>query len=158
MPRVPRIKSLNQRLANLAYKLADRAHEPARRNAQTLDQLLEAPREIFARLCPELCPSCGEACCRRVSYRGVMDSTDLIFLAVQGVTSLPQAEREGSLCPWLGLEGCALPWKARPFACLHYLCEPLQQSMSLNELKQVRACLAQAGDARSRLLGRFMEP
>ena len=145
-------------MSELVRKLAGQAHEPARQQADSLYQLLAAPREIFARLCPELCPSCDEACCRRVSQRGVMDTADLIFLAAQGITSLPQAEREDGLCPWLSQAGCILPWNARPFACLHYLCEPLQRSMSLSEAERIRTCLTQAGDARSRLLRLFMEP
>jgi hypothetical protein len=157
-PAESRIKSLNQRLSVLAAKLADPAYEPVREKADSLYQLLKAPREIFARLCPDLCPSCVEACCGRVSRRGVLDEADLIFLATQGIQALPRAVRNDNLCPWLGDKGCALDWNARPFACLHYVCAPLSEAMSLSELEQVRAAMAQVGDARSRLLKLFMDP
>lgn len=158
MSSASRVKNLNQRLAGLTSKLATPGYEPVCQSADSLYKLLEAPRDIFARLCPELCPDCEEDCCRRVSQRGVMDEADLVFLALQGITALPAAARQDGLCPWLGREGCALPWNARPFACLHYLCEPLQNAMSPHELKHVRASLTQAGDARSRLLKLFLEP
>ena len=93
-----------------------------------------------------------------MSQRGVMDTVDLIFLAAQGISSLPQIESGDKLCPWLSQKGCILPWNARPFVCLHYLCDPLQDSMKPSQLEQIRSNLAQAGDARSRLLRLFMEP
>ncbi len=158
MPGASRIKSLNQRLSGLASKLSAEPYESTLQSARLLYRVLEGPRQIFARLCPDLCPSCDEACCRRVSHRGVMDTADLIFLAAQGIASLPQSVRKDGLCPWLGGEGCILPWNARPFACLHYLCNPLQKSMSHTDLEQIRASLAQAGDVRSNLLKVFMEP
>lgn len=158
MTNASRINGLNQRLRGLAAKLADPAHGPLRENAASLHQILQAPRQIFARLCADLCPTCSEACCGRVSRRGVLDMVDLILLATQGLTSLPQAERHDNLCPWLGQEGCALTWNARPFACLHYVCDPLQEAMSPSELDRVQTVLAQAGAARSRLLKLFLEP
>jgi len=153
-----KVKNLNQRLNGLAAKLASRPQAQTRQSARSLYQILEAPLQIFARLCPALCPSCPEACCRRVSQRGVMDTADLIFIAAQGLSALPQAVGRDGRCPWLGEEGCILPWNARPFACLHYVCAPLQNAMSPIESEQIRASLAQAGDARSRLLKLFMEP
>lgn len=152
-----KINSLNRRLAVLAAKLGATGHLPALQCARELQELLETPRRTFARFCPGLCPSCDEDCCRRVSHRGVMDEADLLFLAAQGISELPQAARQDNLCPWLGHKGCALAWNARPFACLHYVCEPLQNAMSPAELQQVRAAMAQAGDARSRLLRLFMD-
>lgn len=156
MPSASRIKSLKQRLTGLSTKLEAPDHEPVRQKADSLYQLLEAPRQIFARLCPDLCPTCAEACCQRVSHRGVMDTADLIFLATQGIVSLPQSQRDDNLCPWLGPEGCVLTWNARPFACLHYVCAALKNSMSPTEFEKVQTRLAQAGDARSQLLKLFM--
>lgn len=157
-PTYSRINNLNQRLKVLALKLRAPLHESALQCAGSLQGILEPPLQVFARLCPELCPACPEDCCRRVSHRGVMDTPDLVFLAAQGITTLPRAARQDGLCPWLGDKGCALPWNARPFACLHYLCAPFQNAMSPAELEQIKTSLAQAGDARSRLLRLFMEP
>lgn len=157
-PAESKIESLNQRLSALAAKLADPAYDPVRKKADSLYQLLGVPREIFARLCPDLCPTCSEACCGRVSHRGVLDEADLIFLATQGIQALTRAVRSDDLCPWLDQEGCALPWNARPFACLHYVCEPLREAMGPNDLDDVQICLAQAGGLRSNLLKLFMEP
>jgi hypothetical protein len=157
MPGGSRVNSLNRRLKGLAAGLSDMQQNGAISCARELQELLETPRRIFARFCPELCPTCAEACCGRVSHRGVMDEADLVYLAAQGVSALPQAARQDGLCPWLADAGCALSWKARPFACLHYVCEPLQNAMSPAELQQVRAALAQAGDARSHLLKLFLE-
>jgi hypothetical protein len=157
MPGSSRANSLNQRLAGLTARFAAREQKAALQCARDLQELLEAPRRIFARLCPELCTACLEACCRRVSHRGMMDEADLVFLAARGISELPRAARNDNLCPWLGEKGCALDWNARPFACLHYLCAPLKNAMSPAELEQVRAAMAQAGDVRSRLLTLFLE-
>jgi hypothetical protein len=157
MGSVSRVHNLNQRLAGLASRLAGRPTAGLQGCAHLLYKVLAAPRRIFARLCPELCPSCEEACCQRVSHRGVMDTADLVFFALQGITALPAAARQDGLCPWLTRQGCALSWNARPFACLHYLCKPLQNAMSPSELAEVRTLLTQAGGLRSRLLKLFLD-
>jgi len=120
-----------------------------------IDALLELPRTIFARHCPSLCPTCSRSCCVRISRRGLIDTADLILMAVlapQGV-AYPRARLQG--CPFLESHGCALPWKARPYACLHYVCPHLKRVMSAEEALAVDKALVEVGELRSELVGLY---
>jgi hypothetical protein len=73
-------------------------------------------------------------------------------LAPQGLP-YPAGRLQG--CPFLGEAGCALPWRVRPYACLHYVCGHLKRVMSPQEAREVEAALIRAGELRSELVGVF---
>jgi len=73
-------------------------------------------------------------------------------LAPQGLP-YPAGRLQG--CPFLGEAGCALPWRVRPQACLHYVCGHLKRVMSPQEAREVEAALIRAGELRSELVGVF---
>lgn len=145
-------------LRQLAREMAGPEQAPARRLAAELGACLGPARQAFARLCPDLCPVCHRPCCVRISRRGLLDIADLIFFAAQEVAELPYP-RHSRLqgCPFLGEHGCNLPWRARPFACLHYVCGHLKRALSAEELRAVERSLERAAGLRTELVKSFTE-
>ncbi|MFH2125273.1 MAG: hypothetical protein ABIK12_02080 [Pseudomonadota bacterium] len=141
----------------MAQELAAPAQQPARELAAQISQTLELPRRVFARHCPHLCPTCSRPCCVRISRRGLLDTADLILMAVLVPDGVPFPTARLQACPFLGGEGCELPWLARPYACLHYVCGHLKRVMTAQELAQVEAALAEVGDMRSRMVGAYTQ-
>ena len=117
---------------------------------------MQPARQAFGRLCPELCPSCQKVCCRRVSPHGLLDLVDLIYFAALDLRDLPYPRPRERGCPFLEEAGCALPWRARPYACLHYLCAPLRQALGSQESAQVWSALEQAAGLRASLHAAFL--
>ncbi|MCB2192183.1 MAG: hypothetical protein KQI62_11495 [Deltaproteobacteria bacterium] len=118
---------------------------------------MDLPRRVFARHCPNLCPSCSRPCCVRISRRGLLDTADLILMAVLVPEGVPFPAARLQACPFLGEQGCELPWLARPYACLHYVCTHLKRVMTLEETQAVDQALVRAGDLRSELVGAYTQ-
>ncbi|MBI4799258.1 MAG: hypothetical protein HY794_11110 [Desulfarculus sp.] len=126
--------------------------------AAHLEACLEPARQAFARLCPELCPACDKVCCLGISPHGLLDQVDLIYFAALGLNHLPYPRPRERGCPFLEAEGCLLPWRARPYACLHYVCPRLSAALSGPELAMVEQALERAGQLRARLHAAFVDP
>lgn len=122
-----------------------------------IDACLEAPRRVFARHCPQLCPACSRPCCQRISKRGLLDISDLILMAALAPEGLPYPQASLQGCPFLGQGGCTLPWKVRPYACLHYVCGHLKRVMTPEEAGAVERALSEVAALRSELLGAFSQ-
>ncbi|BEQ15044.1 hypothetical protein [Desulfoferula mesophila] len=133
------------------------AQRPARELALRISQTLELPRRVFARHCPELCPDCARPCCARISRHGILDAADLILMAVLNPDGAPYPSARSEACPFLSPEGCELPWSARPYACLHYVCDALRRAMSPEEAQEVERALARAGELRSELVAAYTQ-
>ncbi len=150
-------KRWQRRQQDLACELAAPSQAPARDLVARIDALLDLPRAVFAQHCPSLCPACSRPCCVRISRRGLIDTADLLVMAVlapDGV-AYPRARLKG--CPFLESHGCALPWRVRPYACLHYVCPHLKRVMSAEEAEAVERALVEVGELRSELVGAFSE-
>ncbi len=125
--------------------------------AAEIEATLAPARVAFARLCSRLCPACPDPCCLRVSPHGLMDQTDVLHLAARDWRGTPLATPTDKGCPFLTAEGCNLPWEARPFACLRYLCRPLQDALEEAELAALAAALTRAAALRSELMAAFLD-
>jgi hypothetical protein len=136
--------------------LAEPGQAEARALAGELEACYQSARQAFARLCPELCPDCPDVCCLRVSPHGLLDQPDLIHYAALGLRDLPYPRPRERGCPFLEEQGCALPWRARPFACLHYVCDRLRAALSSEELAAVERALERAGALRSQMFSAFI--
>ncbi|MCB2226448.1 MAG: hypothetical protein KQH53_07190 [Desulfarculaceae bacterium] len=130
---------------------------PARALVARIDARLKLPREVFARHCPSLCPKCSRPCCVRISRRGLIDTSDLILMAALAPEGLPYPSARMRGCPFLEVGGCALPWNARPYACLHYVCPHLRRAMTHAETMAVEQALVKVGNLRSELVGAYSE-
>ncbi|MFH1033155.1 MAG: hypothetical protein V1806_01490 [Pseudomonadota bacterium] len=138
-------------------QLAAPGQAPARDLAAQLEACYQPARQAFARLCPELCPTCPKVCCLRVSPHGLIDQMDLIYYAALDLRGLPYPRPRERGCPFLETQGCALPWRARPFACLHYICPLLRKALPPAELAVLELALEQAGALRSALFKAFLD-
>lgn len=125
--------------------------------AAQLEACLGPARQVFARLCPELCPTCGKVCCLGISPHGLLDPVDLIYFAALGLNHLPYPRPREKGCPFLEEAGCALPWRARPYACLHYICPRLSAALPGPELAAVEQALVRAGELRAMLHAAFVD-
>jgi hypothetical protein len=86
-----------------------------------------------------------------------MDQGDLIQFAALGLADLPGPELVSGGCAFLGQTGCRLPWKARPFACLHHVCARLEAAMEPREMDGARASLERAAMLRGELARAFLD-
>jgi len=93
----------------------------------------------------------------RISRRGLLDTADLILMAVLAPTGVPYPQARLQGCPFLGEKGCQLPWRARPYACLHYVCGHLKRVMTLEEARAVDRALVKAGELRSQMVGAYTQ-
>jgi hypothetical protein len=124
--------------------------------ATQLEACYQPARQAFARLCPDICPSCAKVCCLGISPHGLICQEDLIYYAALDLRDLPYPRPRERGCPFLEAQGCALPWRARPFACLHYICPSLANSLDKAELATVEQALERAGFLRSSLHAAFL--
>lgn len=141
----------------LAGELAAAPQRETRQVARSLLAAYDPLRQIFARLCPGLCPACARVCCAHVDVKGLFDQADLIQMAALGLDRPPLPRPVAKGCAFLGQAGCRMPWQARPYACLHYLCAPLLQAMSLSERQSAASALREAALLRADLLNAFLE-
>ena len=93
----------------------------------------------------------------RISRRGLLDTADLILMAVLAPQGVPFPTARLQACPFLGNEGCELPWPARPYACLHYVCGHLRRVMTTEEAQAVDQALVKAGELRSQMVGAYTQ-
>lgn len=128
----------------------------ARALAAELEACCQPARDAFARLCPELCPSCDKVCCLRISPHGLLDVVELVYCAALDLRNLPYPKPRERGCPFLEDQGCALPWRARPYACLHYVCDRLREALRGEELAAVERALERAAWLRSELMKMFL--
>ena len=141
----------------LRAQLAAPGQARTRALAAELQACQRPARQAFARLCPELCPSCDKVCCLRISPHGLLDIVDLIYYAALDLRKLPYPRPRPRGCPFLEQEGCALPWPARPFPCLHYICARLGAAMTDEERALTERSLAQAALLRGELHQAFLK-
>lgn len=153
----PFVRKPGRRLAMLAAQMAEPRYDRPRSLAAELETLYASVRGIFASHTPQLCPLCPKRCCLWVSRRGVMDECDLIFFAALGETSLPQAQPGSRGCPFISGRGCTLPWRTRPFACLHYVCPRLKQAVSTEDFSRLRQTFTRAAVLRTGLMRAYLK-
>ena len=130
---------------------------PVRALAAEIEAALVPARAAFARLCPRLCPDCHDPCCLRVSPHGLLDQTDVLHLAARGWRGVPEAAPAPRGCCFLRADGCALPWEARPYACLRHLCRPLQDALTESELTAITQAITRVAGMRAAMMAAFMD-
>jgi hypothetical protein len=98
----------------------------------------------------DICSQCGGACCVRGKYHFTIADL-LVFLCRQIPLPLPEFSRFPD-CPWLREAGCQLPAGLRPFTCVVFNCELIEDRMTEERLetfyqleRQLRDCYADLG-------------
>lgn len=74
---------------------------------------------------PDLCRACDGACCG--CGRNHLTLGNLLALLLQGLE--PPAPDWAAPCPWLGPAGCRLSVAWRPFNCVSFVCEAVEERL-----------------------------
>ena len=98
---------------------------------------------------PRICRDCLGGCCSRAKHHLSLSNV-LAYLLVGEEPPTPDFSRP---CPLLGATGCQLPVSRRPFNCIIFLCDAVDQSLSTEqrqafagveaELRQVYQAIAE---------------
>lgn len=73
-----------------------------------------------------VCQTCAGACCER----GTHHLTLVNLLAYLLAGKQPPTPDFARTCPFLGDAGCLLPATHRPFNCVTFICEPVEEGLS----------------------------
>jgi len=77
------------------------------------------------------CARCGGECCVAGKYH--FTRADLVIYLVTGATLFEPLFGNG-LCPYLGRSGCLIPPAYRPFNCITFNCERIEDLLSAREV------------------------
>jgi hypothetical protein len=75
---------------------------------------------------PRACETCRGACCERGKYHPTL--ANLMMYLLEGVR--PPAPDFSRSCPFLGETGCLMVPGRRPFNCVTFLCETVEERLS----------------------------
>jgi hypothetical protein len=80
------------------------------------------------------CIDCGGLCCEKGKYH--FSVIDLLMYLSTGKELFTPLFRE-TPCPFLGAEGCLMPPAYRPFTCITFHCERLEELLSFADLERM---------------------
>lgn len=81
------------------------------------------------------CAACDGSCCACGKHHLTLTNL-LAYLLAEETPPTPAFD---SPCPFLGCEGCLLPVARRPYNCITFFCEVLEDRLDDQEKKQLRA-------------------
>lgn len=84
---------------------------------------------------PILCGRCRGACCACGTYHFTL--ANLLAFLIEGEE--PPSPDFQQTCPFLAPSGCRLPVARRPFNCVIFLCEQIQDNLTQAQMRQARA-------------------
>jgi len=140
----------------IAKSLAVPGRHQARELGRALAMALGPAASLFASACAKACPTCREVCCARISPHGLLDTPDLVYFAAILESPLPFPDPSRPSCPFLGGQGCELPWPARPAICLNHICPDLEGALGAQGLALARSSLQRAGELRDRMMAAYL--
>ena len=115
-------------------------------------RLQEALHALFLRAQgPQLCAECFGACCDL----GKNHLTLVNLLACLLAGEEPPELRFDRPCPSLGEAGCLLPPARRPFNCVTFLCESVEEGLSMDQRVQFYTLERQLRSLYEEFDGRF---
>jgi len=82
----------------------------------------------------QLCVECDGACCGCGRHHVTLTNLLAYLLADEE----PPAPDFGKTCPYLGEQGCRLPVSRRPYNCITFFCEQLEENLSEQSRQQLR--------------------
>ena len=105
-----------------------------RRLASSMMEQKEAMQAVVARVdAGSHCAGCGGACC--VSGKYHFTGVDLLVYLVTGKALFAPLFGNG-LCPYLAEEGCLMAPAYRPFNCITFNCEVIEDLLSKDEVSR----------------------
>jgi hypothetical protein len=80
------------------------------------------------------CAVCDGACCGCGRHHVTLTNLLAYLLA----DDVPPAPDFSKTCPYLGESGCRLPVDRRPYNCITFFCEQLEENLSVEDRQQLR--------------------
>jgi hypothetical protein len=116
--------------------------------SEVLKGLKCAMQELVARVDAAVhCAGCGGACCVAGKYH--FTRADLLVYLACGAELFEPLFGNG-LCPYLGQQGCLIPAAYRPFNCITFNCELIEDRLSEEEIasfyrmeRELKGCYAE---------------
>jgi hypothetical protein len=100
---------------------------------------------------PTTCSVCVDTCCGCGRHHLIL--TNLLAYLLAG--EVPPAPDFGCTCPFLSEKGCRLPVTRRPYNCITFFCETLEERLDHDEREQLRRLDHQLRQAYQRVAERF---
>jgi hypothetical protein len=121
-----------RRVTRAYRELPERELEQLRELAAALKGLRCAMQALVTGVGAALhCAGCGGECCVAGKYH--FTRADLLVYLVDGETLFTPLFGNG-LCPYLDREGCLIPPAYRPFNCITFNCERIEDLLSQEDL------------------------
>ncbi|HJV33951.1 hypothetical protein [Geomonas sp.] len=121
------------RRVTAGYALLSRAdREQVDRLCRSMVARKEAMQALVARVdAASHCAGCGGACCVKGKYH--VTPVDLVVYLATGAELFAPLFDNG-LCPYLAPEGCLMPPGYRPFNCITFNCELIEDQLPEEEV------------------------
>ncbi|WP_224984546.1 hypothetical protein [Geomonas agri] len=109
---------------------------PVRRDLEALATAMVAHKQAMQRLVSQAdaashCAACGGACCAKGKYH--FSAVDLlVYLATAKPLFAPRFDN--GLCPFLGEPECLIPAGYRPFNCITFNCDLIEDQLPRDEV------------------------
>lgn len=98
-----------------------------------IDRLQCALDHLFIKAGGEqICAACEGACCAKGHNHAVLPN----ILAYLQQNEVPPSADFSKTCPWLGPQGCVHPVGHRPYNCITFLCDKLEQHLNESEVEE----------------------
>lgn len=109
------------------------------RLTELLVQIMRCKKTLFAVAtevdAADICQACGGACCSRGRYH--FSAIDLLAYCITNTPLFTPDFTTGS-CPFLLGNKCAMTPQYRPFTCITFHCEPMDELFSTDQRDQMR--------------------
>jgi len=145
----------------LRYSLAPGSDRmaAARQTADRLAHQLDLLADRFDQLAVNTCNDCPDPCCRHAKVW--LNFQDLLFIHLHHETLPPHQLRRNlhEPCRFLGVRGCSLPRRSRPWICTWYICPTQRQALERDVpggVAQTAAALVRVKSLREEMEGRFL--
>lgn len=98
-----------------------------------IDRLQMALDQLFSKAGGEMaCATCEGACCAKGHYHATLPN---VLSYLQWNNFPPQADFDKT-CPWLGVQGCVHDPGKRPYNCITFLCDKLEEPLATAEVEE----------------------
>jgi hypothetical protein len=100
---------------------------------------------------PATCAACIDSCCGCGRHHLTLTNVLAYLLDHEE----PPAPDFNCTCPFLGVEGCHLPVARRPYNCITFFCETLEERLDHNQRKRLRLLDGQLRQAYQDIADRY---
>ncbi|BCG45728.1 hypothetical protein GEOBRER4_n0494 [Citrifermentans bremense] len=114
----------------LPQEKAHRLHELSRAMVALKERMQRLVEQVEA---AESCAGCGGACCVCGKYH--FSAADLLAYRATG-EPLFSPRFDNGLCPYLGEPGCLIPPGYRPFNCITFNCELIEDRLAHSDVSR----------------------